>query len=156
MVTRFSSFELKTSSGSLILTDFGSTCDWWRVELVTEGQRALGAEALTPIVRRLGTFLRDETPGQRWVLSLGELHTTIYGEHLMGGVVLKLRDAEARFFATLVLTEEEKLNWLAKISEIESASNRERVPAAHTAAEGQFATITRFWNFLRSRAKFRA
>ncbi len=57
------------------------------------------ADHLDDIVARLADFLRSGSPGPRWVLSLFELHTSIYGEHLGEQTVLRVQDRDAASFA---------------------------------------------------------
>jgi hypothetical protein len=118
MVTAAAPIVLRNSSGSLTLTlDEKGVGDWCQVHLLVSGMsRPLGAERLKYIAAYLASFLADTSPGQRWVLSLSELHTSAYGEHVAGGAIIHLQDADAKMFAKLVLTPAEKSQWLQEMS----------------------------------------
>jgi hypothetical protein len=109
--------ELVSSSGSLTLEhDPHGVGGWCQVYLVVEGaRRPLGAETARTITTLITSFLTDPSSGQRWVSSLSERHTSVYGEH-DGNVVLRFQDAHAKWFATLVLTPVEMSQWLVELS----------------------------------------
>lgn len=119
MVTTAPSIVLSSSSGSLTLTlDETGVGGWCQVHLLASGVcRPLGAERLTYIAARLTSFLADTSLGRHWVFSLSELHTSAYGEHVAGEAILHLRDADAKMFATLVITAAEKSQWLRELSQ---------------------------------------
>ncbi len=109
--------ELVGEAGSLVLRRDEGGLDWWQVELGGPGRvRPLGADHLDDIVARLADFLRSGSPGPRWVLSLFELHTSIYGEHLGEQTVLRVQDRDAASFATLVLTPAQRQAWLEALA----------------------------------------
>lgn len=58
------------------------------------------------------SFLADNSPGLRGVLSLFELHTTFYGQHDGDAVTFRLQDRDGAQFAMLVLTPTESRRWL--------------------------------------------
>ena len=118
MVNTKPSIELSSSSGSLtIALDEKGIGGWCQVHLLVSGASLpLGAERLKYIAAHLASFLADTSPGQRWVLSLSELHTSAYGEHVEGGAIVLLQDADAKMFAKLVLTPAEKSQWLREVS----------------------------------------
>ncbi len=118
MVSANTPIELSSSSGSLTLTvDEKGIGGWCQVHLLLSGaSRPLGAERLKYIAAHLASFLADTSRGQRWVLSLSELHTSAYGEHIAGGAIIHLQDADARMFATIELTTAEKSQWLQELS----------------------------------------
>jgi len=118
MVNAKPPIELSSSSGSLTLAlDENGVGSWCQVHLYVSGaSRPLGAETLKYIAAHLASFLADTSPGQRWVFSLSELHTSAYGEHVAGGAVIHLQDADAQMFAKLVLTPDEKNQWLQEVS----------------------------------------
>jgi hypothetical protein len=119
VVTVASPIVLGSSSGSLTLAlDEEGVGGWYKVHLVAEGVgRQLGAERLKYIAKQLTSFLADPSPGRRWILSLAELHTSAYGEHASGQAIIELQDADAKWFAKLVLTPAEKGEWLRQLSE---------------------------------------
>ena len=120
MVTAATPIVLSSSSGSLTLTlDEKGADDWCQVHLLVSGvSRPLGAERLKYIASSLLSFLRkpDAKPGLRSVLGLYELHTCFYGEHIGGHAVIQLQDADAKWFAKLVLTPAEKSQWMQELS----------------------------------------
>jgi len=120
MVSTISGIHLTTSSGSLTVSpDENGVGDWCQVHLLASGERQpLGAETLKYIAAHLRSFLEDSSPGQRWVFSLSELHTSAYGEHLAEGATIHLHDADATMFARLVLTPAEITEWLSKMSNL--------------------------------------
>jgi hypothetical protein len=90
---------------------------WSDVQLTTAGMsRPLGAETLKYLTTHIRAFLSDPAPGQRWVLSLSELHVSVYGEHLAEGVVLHFQDAHAKMFADVVITDAEKTQWIQELT----------------------------------------
>jgi hypothetical protein len=58
----------------------------------------------------------EPSPSRRWVLSLAERHTSVYGEHVAGGVIVELQDADAKWLANLALTETEKTEWMRQLA----------------------------------------
>jgi hypothetical protein len=60
--------------------------------------------------------LANTSPGLRWVLSLSERHSSIFGEHVDGGTVLHIQDRHATMFAKLVLSTDERPQWLLEVS----------------------------------------
>lgn len=114
MVTAAAPIVLRSSSGSLTLALYEKGVGGWcQVHLLmTDICRPLGAERLQYIATHLTSFLSDATPGQRWVLSLSELHTSAYGEHVAGEAIIHLQDADGKMFAKLTLTTEEKKHWM--------------------------------------------
>jgi hypothetical protein len=90
---------------------------WSEVQLTTSGMsRPLGAETLKYLTTHIRAFLSDPTPGQRWVLSLSELHVSVYGEHLAEGAVLHFQNAHAKMFADVVITDAEKTQWIQELT----------------------------------------
>jgi hypothetical protein len=118
MVTPATNIVLGSSSGSLTLTqDEKGVGGWCRVHLLVSGvSRPLGAERLKYIATHLSSFLADAAPALRWVLSLSELHTSAYGEHVAGEAVLHLQDADAKVVPKLVLTPAERSEWLEALA----------------------------------------
>lgn len=114
---------LRSSSGDLTVThDEQGIGGWCQVHLAVPGaSRPLGAERLKYIVTHLSSFLANATSGLRWVLSLSERHTSAYGEHVAGEVILHLQDADGKMFAKVVLTEAEKKQWSDVLSQHTSA-----------------------------------
>ena len=114
MVTGNPVVLLSSSSGDLTFThDERGIGGWCQVHLLASGvSRPLGAERLKYIATHMSSFLADRTPGLRWVLSLSELHTSVYGEHVGEEVILHLQDADAKMFAKLALTRTEQKHWL--------------------------------------------
>jgi len=106
---------LPSSSGSLVVTiDETGINQWCQVQLDVLGvRRALGAEGLQYMARHLTWFLADSSAGIRWVLTLSEMHTSMYGEHVTDGAIIHLQNAAGEMFAKLVLTTVEKEHWLA-------------------------------------------
>jgi hypothetical protein len=119
MVTTTTPIVLNSLSGSLTLTfDERGVDEWCQVHLLLSGVcRPLGAERLKYIAAHLASFLADTSPGQRWVFSLSELHTSAYGEHIAGEAILHLQNADAKMFAKLVLTAVEKSQWKLELSQ---------------------------------------
>lgn len=117
MVSANTPIKLSSSSGSLTLAlDEKGVGGWCQVHLLVSGaSRPLGAETLKYIAAHLASFLADTSPGQRWVLSLSELHTSAYGEHVAGEAIIHFQDADAKMFAKLVLTPAEKSQWLQEM-----------------------------------------
>jgi hypothetical protein len=118
-VTGASPIVLRSSSGSLALTvDEEGIGGWCKVQLLMgDVGRPLGAERLKYIATQIRAFLGDSSPSRRWILSLSELHTSAYGEHAAGETVIELQDANAKWFAKLVLTPTEKGEWMRELSE---------------------------------------
>ncbi len=108
-----------SSSGDLTITyDEKGIGGWCQVHLLVSGIRQpLGAERLKYIVTHLSSFLAGTATGLRWVLSLSERHTSIYGEHVGVEAILHLHDADAKVFAKLVLTGAEKKQWRDMLSQ---------------------------------------
>jgi len=114
MVIAPPSIVLPSSSGGLTLTPDERA--WSQVYLTAPGvNRPLGAERLKYIAAHLVSFLADNRAGRRWVLSLSELHTSTYGEHVGGEVALLLQDANGTMFRKLVLSGAEKNEWLQRL-----------------------------------------
>jgi hypothetical protein len=113
MVTPVSPIVLSSSTGNLTVTlDPQGVGGWCQVHLVVSGMtRPLGAERLKYIAAHLLAFIDDTSTSQHWVLSLAELHTSAYGEHVATGAVIRLQDAEATFFSRLELTPAELAEW---------------------------------------------
>ena len=106
---------LPGSNGTLTITSDERA--WCQVRLTTSRlSQLLGAATLNDIAAHLVAFLEDTAPGQRWVLSLSELHTSAYGEHVPGKVIFHLEDADGTMFAKLVITEAQKLQWIRELS----------------------------------------
>ncbi len=76
-----------------------------------EDRFRLGADLLKLIAGKLSSFLEQQSSGTRWVLSLAELHSSIYGEYVEGKALLKIQDADAKFVATLEVSAEQQLEW---------------------------------------------
>lgn len=90
---------------------------WSQVQLTTVGMsRPLGAETLKYLTTHIRAFLSDPAPGERWVLSLSELHVSVYGEHLAEGAVLHSQDAHAKLFADVAITAAEKNQWIQELT----------------------------------------
>ena len=121
MVNPTTPIVLSSSSGTLTVTlDDKGVGGWCQVHLVESGEsRALGAEMLKYVASSLVSFLRDAEarPQLRSVLGLSELHTSAYGEHVAGEVVLHLQDANGKMFAKLVLTPAERARWMQALSQ---------------------------------------
>ena len=119
MVTADIAIVLASSSGSLTLAlDEKGTGGWCQVHLLVAGVgRPLGAEQLKYIARHFTAFLADPPPNQRWILSLSELHTSAYGQRVAGETIIELQDAEAKWFAKLVLTPAESTEWMRQLSQ---------------------------------------
>ncbi len=117
MVSANLPIELSSSSGSLrLVPDEKGVGGWCQVHLLVSGaNRPLGAETLKYITAHLASFLADTSPGCRWVLSLSELHTSAYGEHVAGEAIIHLQDTDAKMLAKLVLTPAEKSQWLQEM-----------------------------------------
>ena len=108
--------EVLLSFGGDALHIVAGPTAWSVVDLESGGKRVrLGAELLDDIVSRLVGFLTDQRPGERWVLSLAEVHTTIYGEHFETGTKLRFQDANASFFSEIVLSKADRADWLTKL-----------------------------------------
>lgn len=118
MVTVTGPIVLDSSSGSLVLSlDEEGVGGWCRVQLLVEGTgRPLGAERLKHIAEQLKSFLADASPGRRWIFGLSELHTSAYGEHCPHETIIDLQDGNAKWFARLELTPDEKHAWMLKLS----------------------------------------
>lgn len=118
MVTVITPITLKSSGSTLILTvDAEGVGGWCNMELRVEGATIrLGAERLEYIADHLRSFLADASPGSRWIFSLSELHTSAYGEHGAGGATIQLTDAKAKSLARLVLTADEKNEWMRQLA----------------------------------------
>lgn len=100
------------------MLDDNGISGWCQVYLLTaDASRPLGAERLKYISSSLLSFLRDDArSGLRSVLGLSELHICIYGEHIGQQAMLHIQDADANVFAKLVLTPDEKNQWLLELS----------------------------------------
>ena len=109
---------LNSASGSLALTqDENGVGGWCQVHLATSGvRRFLGAETLGSIAKKLLAFLANRSSGPRWIFSLAELHTSVYGAHLAGESVLRFQDATGSIFAELVLKPSEAEAWIPLLS----------------------------------------
>lgn len=119
MVTAAHPIVLSSSSGTLTLAiDEQGVGGWCQVHLLVAGvERRLGAERLKYIVSHLTSFLADPSPSRRWVFSLAELHTSAYGEHVAAETIIDLQDANAQWFAKMVLTPTEKSEWMQELSQ---------------------------------------
>ncbi|MEO6599766.1 MAG: hypothetical protein ABIQ16_07830 [Polyangiaceae bacterium] len=104
------SVELAGLNGGLSVepTDTG----WAHVFFFNDEERiGLGADMLKHIAGQLLSFLEQRGPGTKSVLSLFELHFSIYGEHVEGKALLKIQDPDAKFVATLEVNAEQQLEW---------------------------------------------
>jgi hypothetical protein len=111
-VTATEPVVLTSASGTLTLAlDEKGIGGWCQARLL-----AAGAERLMYIAAQLAAFLADSAPGQRWIFSLSELHTSAYGEHVDGATIIALQDSDAKWFATLLLTSGERSEWLRQSS----------------------------------------
>lgn len=117
-MTAVNPIVLSSSSGSLTLAiDEQGVGGWCQVHLLVAGVgRGLGAERLKYIASHLTSFLADPSPSRRWVFSLSELHTSAYGEQLAADTIIELQDANAQWFAKIVLTPTEKSEWMQELS----------------------------------------
>jgi hypothetical protein len=92
---------------------------WCQVHLrQADTSHRLGAETVTYLVEQLLSFLQNETPGQRWVLSLSEQHFSVYGQHEAREVILRFEDAEGRTFSVVKLSPAEKQRWIRELSQL--------------------------------------
>ena len=125
-------FQLRSSCGGDILITADDEClaecavigkhgrlgPWCQLELSEPRDvRPLGAECLAYTTRRLMDFLENQNPELCWVLSLAELHSSVYGEFCDGLAVIHIQDSHARFFAKLVLTVDDIAQWKRTLSE---------------------------------------
>ena len=114
MVTLPDRIELVGSNGRLVLAS--DERGWTRVSLKRDGMSlSLGAERLGGIATKLVAFLTQHGPGARWVLSLSELHFSVYGEHFADKVVLLIQDGDAQLVAELQLTPSEQQEWIDRL-----------------------------------------
>jgi hypothetical protein len=116
MVNEIPPIVLTASGASLVISPDEHA--WSQIHFAASGvRRPLGAERLKYIAEHIVSFLSDLTSGQRWVLSLSELHVSAYGEHLAGKAVLHLQDAEGMMFADLEITEAARKQWIDELSQ---------------------------------------
>lgn len=128
MVIGNASFVLRSASASLVVTPVDpSRNDWSQIELHQGSTiRPLGAASIAYLLTYLGNFLRVPSPQERWIATISERHTTLYGAHIDEGVVIRLQDAEAQFFATITLTSGEVREWMHELSQHASESVAEK------------------------------
>jgi hypothetical protein len=119
-VTTNRSIVLRCSNGGLaIALDPQGVGGWSQVHLLHgESSRPLGAERIKYISAQLTSFLTDCASGRRWVLSLSELHGSLYGEHIGDDAILYVQDADANIAATLKLTSKEKAKWMSDLQSL--------------------------------------
>ena len=103
---------LQASNGALSISPGDQ--EWAQVALHQGGDPLpLGADVLKLIAAKLVAFLRLPSRGPTWVLSLSELHFSIYGEYVDNLVLLRVQDAAGRMVATLELTREQQHDWVS-------------------------------------------
>lgn len=117
---------LNTDGKSLRLT--ANDAGWCQV-ILEDGPRQipLGADLLSIISERLSDAVASEPLGASvgslegrevwWVLSLSELHTSLYVTRPPGSLTLFVQNAEAEIIGVLTLTEVERQKWLASLAE---------------------------------------
>jgi hypothetical protein len=117
MVDAIPSISLATADGNLTLSSVpGAPGSWSQVHLVRGGaSRLLGAEDLQYLIAHILSFLVSQDPGQQWVFSVSEPHGAAYGEHSVKGAVLRFQDVNARFLDEVVLTSDEKRQWIEEL-----------------------------------------
>ena len=104
---------------SLRITPVGPTerMTWCQVHLVGPGvELPLGSYTSRYIRDHLLGFLDFEGAEERWVFSLAERHCSGYGSRREDGWQLRIQDAKAVFFATLVLGSTEREVWRQALS----------------------------------------
>jgi len=91
---------------------------WTQVVLHRSSERCrLGAETFDLIAGNLRVFLgRQMNSGMKWVFSLSELHSSVYGAHVEGMVILTVQDARGFVLATLEVSSEQQKEWLDLLS----------------------------------------
>jgi hypothetical protein len=114
--------ELDASSGALRLA--ADETGWCQVELHIGDRRvALGADVLHTVLARLAGGLGDVLVGKGtiegvavcWIASFFEQHCTIYGGDVDNSRRLYFQDRDAKIFATMTLSQEERLRWLSAL-----------------------------------------
>ena len=105
------SLELAGVNGGLSIEP--TETDWVHVFVCKEQERIeLGADLLEHIAGKLLSFLeQSSSPGTKSVLSLFELHFSIYGEHVEGKALLRIQSPAGKFVATLEISAEQQLEW---------------------------------------------
>ena len=117
--------ELRGPGGATLrlLTDARG---WCQVELATEGSTtALGAETKRIVTERLLTGLTDSLTGKsagqihgvtvRWVMSLSERHCSVYAGDVGTDRHLFFQASGGELLATVVLSEQQRYNWLREL-----------------------------------------
>lgn len=125
--------ELVAADGALVFRISGSACvggDWCQVYLRADGEgseggveRLLGAEVLLGLVRRMASALVQHPSELRWIFSLSERHSSLYGASRPEGWTVHLRDADAVVIAELVLSPEERARWLEQLAAFQVGRN---------------------------------
>lgn len=90
---------------------------WAQLTLrVADQELPLGAEPIGSIARKLVAFLNRPISEIEWVLSLSELHFSIYGKRTEAEYVLMIQNSDAAFVATLTLDLARRSQWLDRFS----------------------------------------
>jgi hypothetical protein len=87
--------------------------------VIDEVERKLGAHTFDYMRDHLCKFLEQPTDEMAWVLSLMEMHTSMYGYATASGVILRLQDKDAKFFADLHISQDERKHWLSILQDRE-------------------------------------
>ena len=114
-MTHTHTLTLTAQTFSLVLEidEFG----WCHVALGADGGgRDLGADDARIVVERLITGLQEPAVGSpRWVLSLAEVHTSLYAEAQPDALLLHIQGADGRRVFLGRLSPEERDRWLASL-----------------------------------------
>ena len=105
---------------SLRIAPVGTTENpWCQVHLIGPGlDLSLGAYTSRYLREHLLGFLDFEAPEERWVFSLAERHCSGYGSRRDDGLHLRIQDANAILFATLVLGSSERESWRQNLEQL--------------------------------------
>jgi hypothetical protein len=89
---------------------------WATVRLVAGGaETLLGAQTLRYIATRFKAFLSAQGGGKRWILSLSEVHVSMYGSGDGRSSTIWLEDSEGRAFAQLRVLPEQRDAWVERL-----------------------------------------
>jgi hypothetical protein len=108
---------LRGKNGELRFTrDTAGTGGWCHVVLIADGiERPLGAERQKYITDQFLRFFSETSIDVRWILSLSELHSSLYGCDSGEDVIIHIQDANGSSVCKLVLSQVEKASWIQEL-----------------------------------------
>jgi hypothetical protein len=107
---------LTLTAGDVALHMAAGETGWAKVVLRERwNTHQLGAAMSQDLVRRLLTFMSKPPLELRWVLTLSESHSSVYGLRDQAGVLLRFQDRNAVFFADLRLDDSVRQAWIDQL-----------------------------------------